>query len=221
MARDLVRSYEVVDVAPEDSNRNWDNNVADFGASLREHFKCHCFRPLINYCHMTKENQIHILGVDIGKVIITGDTDSPDRSMFGKDFLQSPEVEGAVEILKYLVSSPRWVQVYLISKCGEDMQKRTLSWLEAHDFYNRTGIARENVYFCRERSDKAGIARRLSVTYFIDDRIDVLKSMPQQVRVKILFDPDNKVKTRNDMAIARDWQEVYSILTNKNWPTTA
>lgn len=165
---------------------------------------------------MTKENQVQILGVDIGKVIVAGDTDSPERSMFGKGFLQSPEVDGAVEILKYLVSSPRWVQIYLISKCGEDMQKRTLSWLESHDFYGRTGIARENVHFCRERSDKAGIAKRLSVTHFIDDRIDILKSMPQQVRIKILFDPENKTKTRDDMAIARNWQEVYSILTKSS-----
>jgi hypothetical protein len=161
------------------------------------------------------------LGVDIGKVIIGNDTANPSKSIFGKEFLECPEIEGAIDTLGSLGSVAWRSQVYLVSKCDIGIQERTLLWLEEHDFYARTGIEKEHVYFCRQRSEKATIASRLLLTQFIDDKIDVLKSMPSSVWGKILFAPDKKVEPRSDMAIAKSWQEVSDILTNDEWPITA
>jgi hypothetical protein len=49
-----------------------------------------------------------------------------------------------------------------------------LTWLDRHDFFRETGVARERIRFCRERRDKATICRELGITHFVDDRHDVL-----------------------------------------------
>ena len=44
-----------------------------------------------------------------------------------------------------------------------------------HAFYDRTGVARGNVRFCRRREEKGGIARELGLTHFVDDHLEVLR----------------------------------------------
>ena len=85
------------------------------------------------------------LGVDIGRVIIGGGTvpGSSDTQFFSGDtarMLATPAVPGAFDTLARLV--PRFGQVWLISKCGERVQRHTRLWLDHHDFAARTGIPR-------------------------------------------------------------------------------
>ena len=68
-------------------------------------------------------------------------------------------------------------RVWLVSKAGPRIQARTRSWLTARDFFRRTGVAKENLRFCRERPQKAEHARELVLTHFIDDRLDVLRAL--------------------------------------------
>jgi hypothetical protein len=75
----------------------------------------------------------------------------------------------------------------VISKCGERIQQRTLAWLDHHDFYDRTGISRRNVRFCRRRPDKAIHCRKLGITHMIDDRIDVHRALLGVVPHRYLF----------------------------------
>ena len=164
------------------------------------------------------KTQAQRLGVDIGKVIISADTDNPSRTIFGKEFLQTPEVEGAMSTIRSLHNRPRWSEIFLVSKCGVEIQQRTILWLEQHHFYERTGVKRENVYFCRERSEKAMIASRLLLTQFIDDKMDILRLMPPSVWGKILFAPDKKVEPSYDVTIAKSWDDIDDILTNDRWP---
>lgn len=129
-----------------------------------------------------------ILGVDIGGVIIDRVNDGTDTSFFSDNFLQTTAVPNAFNSLRQLVSEQFRNKVFLVSKCGKRVQDKTLQWLDHHHFYDLTGIKRENVRFCRERHEKAGICEELGITHFIDDRLEVLGSLTT-VNTLYLFQP--------------------------------
>ncbi|GAA4614022.1 hypothetical protein GCM10023195_61050 [Actinoallomurus liliacearum] len=133
------------------------------------------------------------LGVDFGRVIQGGATDAgeEDTTFLGgglEEAMRTPATPGTFEVLPGLVArfgGRTWV----ISKCGEKVRQRTLQWLDHHDFYRRTGIARGNVRFCRRRADKAGHCTDLGITHMIDDRLDVHAALRGIVPHLILFGP--------------------------------
>ncbi|RSM57742.1 hypothetical protein DMB66_31905 [Actinoplanes sp. ATCC 53533] len=132
------------------------------------------------------------LGVDIGRVIIGGGTvpGSSDTQFFSGDtarMLATPAVPGAFDTLARLV--PRFGQVWLVSKCGERVQRSTRQWLDHHDFAARTGIPRDHIRFCRKRPDKAVHCADLGITHFVDDKIDVHQALRGIVPHRFLFGP--------------------------------
>jgi len=132
------------------------------------------------------------LGVDIGRVIIGGGTvpGGSDTQFFSGDtarMLATPAVPGAFDTLSRLV--PRFEQVWLVSKCGERVQRSTRQWLDHHDFATRTGIPRDHIRFCLKRPDKAGHCADLGITHFIDDKIDVHQALHGVVAHRYLFGP--------------------------------
>lgn len=121
--------------------------------------------------------KIEILGVDIGGVIIDRVNDGTDTSFFTDNYLQTTAVPGVFDALRQLVEKRFGDKVFLVSKCGQRVQNKTLHWLDHHFFYDITGIGRNHVQFCRERHEKAGICEKLGITHFIDDRLEVLGSL--------------------------------------------
>jgi hypothetical protein len=133
------------------------------------------------------------LGIDIGRVIIDGSShpDGGDTAFFSGDeatMLATPEMPGAFEAIAALVTSFGG-RVWLVSKCGPKVQARTLHWLDAHDFYERTGVPSEHVRFCRERPDKRIHCEGLGLTHFIDDRADVHEAIRDVVDHQYFFGP--------------------------------
>lgn len=131
----------------------------------------------------------HRLGVDIGRVIIAGPGAGGDTAFFTGDestMLATPEVDGAVDAIARLVERFDG-QVWLVSKCGQRVQERTLRWLDAHDFYARTGLPPEHVRFCRKRPEKRDHCRELGLTHFVDDRPDVHEAIRGAVHHQYLF----------------------------------
>jgi hypothetical protein len=133
------------------------------------------------------------LGVDIGRVIIDGSShpDGGDTVFFtgGRDQLvRTPAMPGVFEILPPLVDRFGG-RVWLISKCGERTERRTLTWLAHHDFEARTGIPTDHIRFCRQRADKAIHCADLGITHFVDDRPDVLVALDGVVEHRFLFGP--------------------------------
>jgi hypothetical protein len=128
------------------------------------------------------------LGVDVGGVVIQRADDDADTSFFGGNYLATPAVPGAFEALAGLVSQLFGERVFLVSTCGVETERRTLEWLAHHDFHRRTGIPPHQVHFCRRRADKAPIAASLSLTHFVDDRLEVLGYL-RTVRHRYLFRP--------------------------------
>ncbi|URN00096.1 hypothetical protein LUW76_40520 [Actinomadura madurae] len=133
------------------------------------------------------------LGVDFGRVIhggllAPGDDDTVFLDGTFEEALASSATEGVYEVLPGLVEAFGG-RAWIISKCGERVQKRTLAWLDHHDFYARTGIPRSNVRFCRKRRDKARHCAELGITHMIDDRLDVHDAVREIVPYRYLFGP--------------------------------
>jgi hypothetical protein len=131
------------------------------------------------------------LGVDFGRVIHgAAAPDGPDDTTFlsgtDKEALESPATAGAFDVLPRLVTHFGG-RVWVISKCGPRIQRRTLDWLDHHDFYDRTGIPRTNIRFCRKRAEKAIHCARLGITHMIDDRVDVHRALLDTVPHRYLF----------------------------------
>jgi hypothetical protein len=112
------------------------------------------------------------LGVDFGRVIQGGaaETGAADTVLLDggpEEAMRTPSTAGAFEVLPRVVArfgGRAWV----ISKCGQRIQRRTLQWLDHHDFYQRTGIPRGNVRFCRRRADKAVHCAEPGITHMIE-----------------------------------------------------
>lgn len=138
-----------------------------------------------------KTNKHANLGVDFGRVIQGAALPSgkEDTVFLGgglENALRSPATDGAIEVLAHLV---RLLdnRVWIISKCGERVRQRTLAWLDHNDFYDLTGIPRENVRFCRKRPDKAKHCAELAITHMIDDHIEVHQALRGKVSHLYLF----------------------------------
>jgi hypothetical protein len=139
---------------------------------------------------MTREPR---LGVDIGRVIISGDShpQGGDTAFFQGDeptMLATPEMPGAFDAIAELV--PLFGgRVWLVSKCGPRVQARTLRWLAGHDFYERTGVEPEHLRFCRARAEKRLHCAELGLTHFVDDRPEVHAAIRDLVEHQYLFNP--------------------------------
>ncbi len=146
------------------------------------------------------------VGVDIGRVIIAGD--GPDTSFFRGDeeSLHVPAVEGAFEGVARLVRAFAG-RVWLVSKCGTKIQQRTLRWLDARRFWHETGVDPTHVRFCKERPQKAEHARRLGLTHFIDDRVDVLEALNGVVANRYLFGPQDRPPPRGLVPV-ESWRDL-------------
>jgi hypothetical protein len=150
------------------------------------------------------------LGVDVGGVLIQPSDEDADTSFFGGNYLATPEVPHAFDALALLVSEVFGEAVYLVSKCGEATERRTLEWLAHHDFHARTGVPRGHVHFCRRRADKAPIAASLGLTHFVDDRLEVLGYM-RGVANRYLFKP-------RPPEVARNAQHLPLVRRVDGWP---
>jgi hypothetical protein len=151
------------------------------------------------------------LGVDFGRVIhggaaISGEEDTAFLDGDIEEAMRSPATAGMFEVLPGLVAR-FGARVWVISKCGERIQRRTLQWLDRHDFHDRTGIAPGNVRFCRKRADKAGHCAELAITHMVDDRLDVHHALRGLVPNLYLFGPQ-PAPPPNWVHPVRTWAEL-------------
>ena len=116
----------------------------------------------MNWNTNTKREQR--IGIDIGPVIIAGGVGKGDTAFFGRDeaeAMTTPAMPGAFESVAELVERFEG-RAWLVSKCGRRIQQRSMTWLDHHGFWAKTGLRRQQVRFCKERRDKAIHARKLA-----------------------------------------------------------
>ncbi len=149
------------------------------------------------------------IGIDIGRVIISGGAGPGDTSFFSgttADMLRTPAVPGAFDAIAELTASVDG-QAWLVSKCGARVRQRSLEWLDHHDFWSRTGIPGDNTRFCRERHEKAGHARDLGLTHFIDDKPDVHLALEGIVPHRFLFGPQRSPQSLSGVTDVLTWPD--------------
>jgi hypothetical protein len=79
---------------------------------------------------------------------------------------------------------------------------RTRRWLDGRNFFGVTGMKHDHLRFCRGRHEKAEHALALSLTHFIDDRIDVLQHLEGIV--------PNRFPIRSAASTVSDWSDADS-----------
>eukprot|EP01062_Namystynia_karyoxenos_P038180 TRINITY_DN27733_c0_g1_i2.p1 TRINITY_DN27733_c0_g1~~TRINITY_DN27733_c0_g1_i2.p1 ORF type:complete len:397 (+),score=83.89 TRINITY_DN27733_c0_g1_i2:100-1290(+) len=105
-----------------------------------------------------------VLGVDVGGVLSVIDTDTGDHEAMtpqqtrnlSQSVVRRPLAEDAAAALHALVRRFGPAGVFLVSKAGPTMALATLVWLHLNNAYERTGLLRCNVRFCRKRCGNQG-----------------------------------------------------------------
>lgn len=157
------------------------------------------------------------LGIDVGGVIIDRKrNDDSDTSLFGPNYLNAFAVPGAFDTIRELNSSDFEGQIFIVSKCGHNIERKTREWMVHNKFPELTGVPMEKFHFCRRRADKAPICQKLGITHFIDDKLEVLSYL-ESVPNKFLFDPNpNEVKAfekhLQKVTLVGRWVELLGLL---------
>lgn len=152
------------------------------------------------------------IGIDVGGVLIEpkGGPRS-DTQFLGsrlEDAVRTPPAPGAFDVVAALSAR---AEVWVVSKCGPSVQKKTLAWMAHHDFHGRTGVPPDRVRFCLERRDKAVHAAALGLVAFVDDRADVLGYLDGIVPLRVWF---GVTEAPPGLTPAPDWPAVGRVLGN-------
>lgn len=151
------------------------------------------------------------IGIDIGRVIIRPAQTEGDTSFLNgsdQDAMRTLPSPGAFEAIAQLFDASDG-QVWLVSKCGPRIQQRSRAWLTHWGFTKKTGVTPDRFHFCRERRDKAAIARRLGLDVFIDDRPDIARHLAGIVGLRYLFGPQKpRTATPPGVIEVADWAAV-------------
>jgi len=166
-------------------------------------------------------NMKKVLGVDIGGVIFDfAPIFKTNGDVTEEEILHTPVMEGSIESLSVLNKTLFKDSIYLVSKYGEDGPKSIQKWLEKQNFYERTGIAREHLFQCAERHEKAPIVKDLGITHFVDDRAEVMSHFSDFVPnlyhfQSILEDRNEWAKNIPNMTFVESWSELLRILNKE------
>jgi len=143
------------------------------------------------------DKQIIRVGMDIGGVIRSKYSESKPV----KEYLATSPLKNAIEVIKNIIELCGAENTFIISKCPMYAEKVIMTWLDDQNVFTDIGFIRSNVHFCRERTDKAKIAKQLGLTYFIDDRVEVLDAMRDIVSYRILFTGGGNHEKSDDKTI--------------------
>jgi hypothetical protein len=160
-----------------------------------------------------------VLGVDVGNVIIDHRPimDTTDEALWNKKYSSVPASDGVFEYLRELNEGKFKGNIYLVSKLKVEHDERTLAWLKDNNFFEKTGIEPSHLYFVRERKDKDDVCRKLGITHFIDDRLEILGYMIDSTPNLYLFDPDEEEVQEfkhflPNVTKVKNWKELIELL---------
>lgn len=146
------------------------------------------------------------LGVDCGNVIFHEWTGKP--------------LPGSLETLRKIAASGEFDEIHVVSKANTLARAFFRLRLRSLDFWDHTGIPRENLHFCRRHKSKAPICKKLGITHFVDDRIHVLsyidpKSDRYALNPKLKRDSKRHPETVESVTTVHSWEELEKILLPK------
>lgn len=121
-----------------------------------------------------------VLGIDLGNTIHWADPVTRERVPMPDSF----------RVIKDLVEKVQ--SVYIVSRVSDEQSMRAYKWFQKFEFFEKTGLTPNKVFFCYERWDKGPICNRLNVTHFIDDRPEVMRYITIPLSRKLLMNPVEK-----------------------------
>jgi hypothetical protein len=159
------------------------------------------------------------LGIDVGGVIAIY-----DRNVHGADEEEDTQLradtiitDGCFESMEILIRHFGTENTFIVSKAGPTMSARTTRWLHEIDIFNKTGLLVENVYYVKERIQKADVVEALGITHFIDDRWSVLCHLNVCER-RYLFPGDDRGVPKNliskSIQLVEGWRDVVCDVCN-------
>jgi len=116
--------------------------------------------------------------------------------------LSAPLMKGAYDGLARL--HEHGMSYTLISRRKHPLH--AIHLLERRGLWDRYFLP-ENTYFVERMEDKDVIAKKLGLTHFVDDELQVLGLMPS-VSMRILFDAHQVASTQPEYAKVSDWVEL-------------
>ena len=155
------------------------------------------------------------VGIDFGGVIVRNQkrVRSEDTRLAGSENAEVAQ-HGLFDAIREIISICDG-HVWIISKAGPRMQARTLAWLNAVDFFSRTGLDPEHVRFCAEREEKEAICRELGLSHFVDDHVHVMQILRHAVPHLYFFRERGGERFCPPWAtLVSSWPEVVELLTS-------
>lgn len=167
-----------------------------------------------------------ILGTDFGRVLSNFDcrvtvsrSSVPDPARDAEERRRARPFRGALETLRFLKGNG-FPTIHIVSKISMDdvIEAKVRRWLQHYGF--ESVISQKRAYFCAERHEKAPICKKLGITHFIDDRLEVLSYMVGIVPHLFLFRPwapEDKpyqhLVEEGKVIVVRSWREVRKHLS--------
>jgi hypothetical protein len=157
------------------------------------------------------DTRVPVLGIDFGGVINDGSShpSGDDTTFLSGGFaeaMETPVMAGAMDAITRL-NALFDGRVWIVSKCGPRIQKRSEDWLAHHHFFDLTGVSSSHLRFCRQRPEKADHCAELGVTHFVDDRSDVLRYLVGVVDNLFLFGGRQTDGGSHSFNLVKSWAE--------------
>jgi hypothetical protein len=159
------------------------------------------------------------IGIDFGGVITRRVEGHQDTSFFGEQYITSPAEPGAFDGIKDITTDVGAENVWIVSKASQHTQLKTVNWLNASGFFELTGMKPDNIRFTHKRHDKAGVAKELGLTHFIDDSAEVLTYLSGLVTYLFLYNPSQEsLKASKKIipppSVSYDWVTLRGLIRN-------
>lgn len=140
------------------------------------------------------------IGIDMGGVILT----KAKKGEIPK------EIEGACNAIKTLSET---YDIFIISKIKtEKMQENIIKNLKDINFFEKTGVKLENIFFVKSIEEKVHKALDLGIKIFIDDSYKVLKPMCEKGIKTICLNTKYKKEQKKQGILVRSWDEVLEVI---------
>ena len=153
-----------------------------------------------------------VLGVDIGGVLSCKRFFDSETSLFGSRYLDTPPERDSFEALEQLTRQFEG-RVHLVSKARGGpkglLQRRSREWLRHHGVFSYLD-ENEQLWFVEDPGEKDFICRELSITHFVDDRLDRVLETLTTVEHRIWFVGCSGADGRTPPGIKKcsTWREV-------------
>jgi len=125
---------------------------------------------------------------------------------------REPYPEALISIKLY-VEKLKPENVYILSKAKDKWIKANIELFERLDFYNVTGVTKDNVIFVDEYVDKRKKCEQLDITYMIDDSVKVIRFM-QDINTTPIWFGEHNVPTTEKLEYVNvpKWKHLRKLL---------